>query len=96
MTVPSCCCASEPTETWTANHRETGRGFTVDVNRRRRRSLVGVTHSAELAARFPKNFELIEGSLGSHDEDDGVVETAIHVKTWRRRRLLGGTSLYVS
>jgi lipoprotein-releasing system ATP-binding protein len=35
----------------------------VDINRASRNILVVVTHSAELAGRFPKIFELVEGQL---------------------------------
>jgi len=35
----------------------------LEINRVARTILVVVTHSAELAARFPKSFELIEGQL---------------------------------
>jgi lipoprotein-releasing system ATP-binding protein len=37
----------------------------VDINRASKNILVVVTHSAELAGRFPKIYELIEGSLVS-------------------------------
>ncbi len=35
----------------------------LEINRSSKTILVVVTHSSELAARFPKSFELIEGSL---------------------------------
>ncbi len=35
----------------------------LDINRVSKAILVVVTHSAELAGRFPKSFELIEGRL---------------------------------
>jgi lipoprotein-releasing system ATP-binding protein len=37
----------------------------LDINRASNNILVVVTHSAELAARFPKIFELVEGHLAS-------------------------------
>ena len=35
----------------------------VEINRASKNILVVVTHSAELAGRFPKVFELVEGRL---------------------------------
>ena len=37
--------------------------FLVEINRKSKNILVVVTHSAELAGRFPKVFELVEGRL---------------------------------
>ncbi len=46
---------------WIANHETQVADLLLQINRDSKTILVVVTHSAELAGRFPKSFELIEG-----------------------------------
>jgi lipoprotein-releasing system ATP-binding protein len=53
----------EPTGNLDHNSAETVASLLLDLHKRQETILVVVTHSAELAAKFPTRFELIDGKL---------------------------------
>ena len=52
-----------PPGIWTGIRPHTSPICLLEINRVSKTILIVVTHSAELAARFPKSFELVEGKL---------------------------------
>jgi putative ABC transport system ATP-binding protein len=62
---PQLLLCDEPTGNLDRKSGETVAGLLFDLHQRQRTILVVVTHNPELAARFPRRFELIDRQLRS-------------------------------
>jgi lipoprotein-releasing system ATP-binding protein len=60
---PKLLLCDEPTGNLDRKSAATVADLLLEINRTLKTMLIVVTHSSELAARFPKSFELIEGGL---------------------------------